>query len=155
MQTLEPLLRRHDFFRGLTEADLDLLTACAANARYPDAAYLAREGDPADQFFLIRAGKAALEISAPGRGPIRIETVGEGRVVGFSWLLGPHQWQFDIRAVGTVRAIVMNGVCLRERCEQDPRLGLELMQRCARIAVERLQATRLQLLDVYGHAGAR
>lgn len=155
MQTLEPLLGRHDFFRGLAQADLGFVAGCAANARFADGVYLAREGDPADQFFLIRAGKVALEIAAPGRGPIRIATVGEDGIVGFSWLLGPHQWQFDIRAIGTVRAIAMNGVCLREKCEQDTRLGFDLMQRFARIAVERLQATRLQLLDVYGHAAAR
>ena len=154
MQTLEPLLRRHGFFSGLSEDDLAFVAGCASNVRYSDGIYLGREGEPANQFFIVRDGKVALEISGPGRGSIAIGTVGEGGIVGFSWLFGPHQWQFDARAVGTVRAIAMDGVCLRTKCEQDTRLGFDLMQRFARVAVERLQAARLQLLDVYGHADA-
>lgn len=154
MPTLEPLLERHRFFAGLSRADLEFVTGCAMNVRFADGAYLAREGDPADRFFIVRGGKVALELAAPGRGHITIETVGETGIVGFSWLFGPHQWVFDARAVGMVRAIAMDGACLRGKCEQDPRLGYDLMKRFANIAVERLQAARLQLLDVYGHADA-
>jgi CRP-like cAMP-binding protein len=155
MTTLAPLLERHRFFAGLSRSDLEFVTSCAMNVRFADGAYLAREGDSADRFFIIRYGKVALELGAPGRGDITIGTVGETGIVGFSWLFGPHRWVFDARAVGVVRAIAMDGVCLRGKCEQDPRLGYDLMQRLANIAVERLQAARLQLLDVYGHAGAR
>lgn len=152
MDTLEPLLRQHEFFRGLDGGDLELLTGCAVNVRFAEGAYLAREGDPADRFFLMREGKVALEIGAPGRDPITVQTVGEGGVVGFSWLFSPHQWQFDVRVLDPVRAIALDGVCLRGKCERDTRLGFDLMQRFAQIAVARLQATRLQVLDVYGHA---
>lgn len=155
MPTLEPRLERHRFFAGLTHSDLEFVAGCAMNVRFADGGYLAREGDPADRFFIIRDGKVALELTAPGRGHVTIETVGETGIVGFSWLFGPHQWVFDARAVGAVRAIAMDGACLRGKCEQDPRLGYDLMQRLANIAVERLQAARLRLLDVYGHADAR
>lgn len=155
MPALEPLLERHRFFAGLSRGDLEFVAGCAMNVRFADGAYLAREGDPADRFFIIRDGKVALDLTAPGRGHITIETVGDAGIVGFSWLFGPHQWVFDARAVGVVRAIAMNGTCLRSKCEQDPRLGYNLMQRLANIAVERLQAARLQLVDVYGHADAR
>jgi hypothetical protein len=33
--------------------------------------------------------------------------------------------------------------------EMDPRFGYELMQRIARVIIERLQATRMQLVDMY------
>jgi CRP-like cAMP-binding protein len=155
MPTLEPLLERHRFFAGLSRSDLEFVASCAMNVRFDDGAYLAGEGDPADQFFIIRDGKVALELAAPGRGHVTIETVGESGIVGFSWLFGPHQWLFDARAIGVVRAIAMDGACLRGKCEQDPRLGYDLMQRLANVAVERLQAARLQLLDVYGHPNAR
>jgi CRP-like cAMP-binding protein len=97
----------------------------------------------------------AIEVAAPGSRPITVETVGAGEVVGFSWLFEPYVWQFDARAVEPVTAIALDGVCLRGKCEEDPRLGYELMRRFAAVMTERLQATRLQLLDVYGHAGAR
>jgi CRP/FNR family transcriptional regulator, cyclic AMP receptor protein len=98
-QTLEPLLRRHEFFAGLDPQYLALLAGCAANAAFPDGTFLFREGTPAGKFYLITSGTVALEIAAPGR-VVTVQTVGEGEVAGFSWLLGPRQWQFDGRAVG-------------------------------------------------------
>ncbi len=153
-QTLEPLLARHEFFRDLDPAYLSLLVGCASNVRFAEGTFLFREGEPAQQFFLIREGKVALEIAAPGRGHLVVQTVGEGGLVGVSWLFPPYCYQFDGRAIAPVRALALDGVCLRNHCEQDPRLGYELMQRFTRIAVQRLQATRLQMLDVYGRADA-
>jgi len=154
-QTLEPLLRGHMFFAGLEPDYLSLLVGCAANEVFPPGAFLFREGDPAETFYLIRDGKLALEIAAPGRGALVVQTLGEGDVAGFSWLIAPHQWEFDGRAVERVRAVRMDGACLRGKCDADPRLGYELMRRFAGLSAARLQATRLQLLDVYGHAHDR
>lgn len=150
-QTLEPLLRRHEFFAGLDPRYLPLLTGCATNVVFPEGRFLFREGTPAGNFFLITGGTVALEIAASGH-VVTVQTLGEGEVAGFSWLMGPYRWQFDGRAVTRVRAIEMDGACLRGKCEADPRLGFDLMQRFARLATRRLQATRLQIMDVYGHA---
>jgi len=157
VETLEPVLRGHPFLAGLEPGYLDLLAGCASNARFPGGAFLFREGAPADRCYLIREGKLALEIMAPGGGTIIVQTLGPGDVTGFSWLLEPHRWQFDGRAVEPVRAIALDGPCLRAKCADDPRVGFDLMQRFARLATQRLQATRLRLLDVYGnaHAAAR
>lgn len=152
--TLEPLLREHPFLSGLDPEYLSLLAGCAKNVRFREGSFMFREGEPADQCFLIREGKMALEIAAPGRGSIILQTLAAGDVAGFSWLLEPHQWQFDGRVVEPVRAIALDGVCLRGKCADDPRMGFELMQLVARLAVQRLQATRLRLLDVYGNAHA-
>ncbi len=155
METLEPVLREHEFLRGLDPEYLALLVGCATNVRFAPETFLFHEGDPADRFFLIRDGKVAIEIGTPPRGSIVVETVDPGDVVGFSWLFEPYRYQFDARAVEPTRAIALDAVCLRGKCEEDPRLGYDLMKRFARVFVERLRATRVQLLDVYGHAGAR
>jgi CRP/FNR family transcriptional regulator, cyclic AMP receptor protein len=152
--TLEPLLREHPFLSGLEPEYLSLLAGCAKNVRFRAGSFMFREGEAADQCFLIREGKMALEIVAPGRGSIILQTLAAGDVAGFSWLLEPHQWQFDGRVVEPVRAVALDGVCLRGKCADDPRMGFELMQLVARLAVQRLQATRLRLLDVYGNAHA-
>ena len=155
-QTLEPLLRGHQFFAGLEPAYLSLIVDCAANEVFPADSFVFREGEPAETFYLIREGKLALEIAAPGRGvssgALVIQTLGEGDVAGFSWLIEPHRWEFDGRTIERVRAVRIDGTCLRRKCEEDPRLGYELMRRFAGLSASRLQATRLQLLDVYGHA---
>jgi CRP/FNR family transcriptional regulator, cyclic AMP receptor protein len=150
--TLEPVLRSHKFFAGLDPADLSLLVGCASTVAFPTDSYLFRAGEPAQTFYLIRQGRIALEIAAPSRGAVVVQTLGEGDVAGFSWLIEPHSWEFDGRALERVLAVKMDGSCLRGKCEQDPRLGYELMRRFASLATNRLQATRLQLLDVYGHA---
>ena len=155
METLERLLAEHDLFRGLDDRYVTLLTGCAANVRFDDGAFLLREGEPADRFFVLREGRVALEIRAPGRGPIVIQTLGHDDVLGYSWLFPPFRWRFDARAIEPTRALALDGQCLRGKCDEDPVLGYELMKRFAGIALQRLQATRLQLLDVYGHVGAR
>ncbi|HLI40605.1 MAG TPA: cyclic nucleotide-binding domain-containing protein [Streptosporangiaceae bacterium] len=152
-QTLEPLLRRHEFFAGMDREYLALIAGCARNVVFGDGAFLFREGDPAQAFYLVRDGAVALEVTAPGR-VVTVQTLGAGEMVGFSWLMGPHRWHFDGRAVGRLRAVEMDGACLRAKCEADPRLGFDLMQRFALLASRRLQAARLQILDVYGHAPA-
>jgi CRP/FNR family transcriptional regulator, cyclic AMP receptor protein len=79
-----------------------------------------------------------------------IETIDAGEVVGWSWLFAPYRWHFDARAGSLVRATSFDGVCLRAKCESDPKLGYELMSRFAQVMIRRLQWTRLRLLDVYG-----
>lgn len=153
--TLEPLLRAHTFFDGLDPVYVSLLVGCASTAAFPTDGYLFRAGDPADAFYLIRHGTLALEIAAPNGGALVVQTLGEGDVAGFSWLIAPHRWEFDGRAIERVLAVQMDGACLRGKCERDSRLGYELMRRFAGLTANRLQATRLQLLDVYGHARDR
>jgi CRP-like cAMP-binding protein len=152
-QTIEDVLRGLDFFAGLDPQYLTLIAGCGRNAAFGDGAFLFRDGDPADTFYLVREGAIALELMAPS-GVLTVQTLGPGEVAGFSWLMGPRRWQFDGRAVGRVHAVELDGACLRGKCDADPRLGYDLMQRFAGLATRRLQATRLQLLDVYGHAHA-
>ena len=154
LHDLEPLLRGHEFFAGLDPAYLALIAGCAKNVAFKEGEFLFSEGEPANAFFLIRAGRVGLEIAAPGHEPVRVQTLCAGDVAGFSWLIDTHVWHFDGRADERVRAVEMDGACLRAKCEEDPRLGFDLMGRFASLASRRLQATRLQILDVYGHAGA-
>jgi len=157
VETLEHELRSHPFVGDLEPAYLALLAGCAENVEFWPGTFLFREGAPADRCYLLREGKVALEIAALGRGPLIVQTLGAGEVAGFSWLLEPHRWQFDGQALEPVRAVALDGPCVRAKCEQDPRLGFELMRRFAHLATGRLQSTRLRLLDVYGtsHAAPR
>jgi CRP/FNR family transcriptional regulator, cyclic AMP receptor protein len=154
VQTLEQLIAATPIFDGLEQAELELIAGCGRNQHVEAGAQLLREGDPADTFFLIREGMVALEIHAPAGGPLSIETLGAGDVVGWSWLFPPYRWQLDGRAVTPCGLVAFDGACLRAKCEQDHELGYQLMKRFAANLIDRLQATRLQLLDVYGRATA-
>jgi CRP/FNR family cyclic AMP-dependent transcriptional regulator len=150
MQALDALLAGHAFFRGLAPADLQLIAGCGSNVRVAAGEPLFHEGDPADRFYLIRHGRVALEIASPERGRVVIQTLGEGELVGWSWLVPPYRMSCDGRAVELTRATAFDGACIRQKCEADPRLGYELLKRFAHVIGQRLQATRMQLLDVYG-----
>jgi len=151
-RSIDEIIAAMPTFAGLAPERLELIAGCGRNQGFEAGEQLAREGDPADTFFAIRHGRVALEVAAPGSGEMTIETLEEGDVVGWSWLFPPHRWSFDARAVEPVRAIAFDGACLRGKCENDKELGYELMRRFAGVMLDRLQATRLQLLDVYGAA---
>ena len=152
METIESLLRDVPLFEGLSSEELELIAGCGSNVRFADGELLFRDGDPANTFLVLRHGTVALETFVPARGPVTIETLEAGEVLGWSWLFPPYRWHFDARALSLVRATAFDGVCLREKCERDPRLGYDLLTRFAQVLIDRLQWTRLRLLDVYGYA---
>jgi CRP/FNR family transcriptional regulator, cyclic AMP receptor protein len=150
MQTLDELIVESPVFEGLQAAELALVAGCASNVVFDAGDRLFREGDPADAFYLVRHGLVALDTYVPNRGQLTIDTVGAGEIVGWSWLLPPYRWHFTGRAVEQVRAVHFDGACLRGKCDDDRGLGYDLLMRFAQVLVTRLQATRLQLVDVYG-----
>ncbi len=152
MQTedLSQLLRQHPFVADLSDQHMHVLAGCASNVRFDDTSYLIREGELADKFFLLRSGRVALEIDMNERGPLRIQTVGPGEVLGWSWLIYPFRWHFNACAVTDVRVIALDGKCLRTKCENDHDFGYEMLKRLSHVMERRLEATRMQLLDVYG-----
>jgi CRP-like cAMP-binding protein len=152
METLERIIREHRFFADIEPAFSTLVTGCARNVVFKAGEYLFHEGEAADQFYLIREGRIALEIASPGQGAITFQTLREGEIVGVSWLIPPYRWVFSAKALDRVRAIAMDANCLRGKCEDDHDLGYEMMKRFMPILLERLHATRIQILDVYGAA---
>ena len=153
MEGLDHIIKAHPFFAGLDQAFCDLICGCAKNARFEAGEYLFHEGATADQFYLVRQGRVAFQITAPGRGAVTFQTLGVGEVVGVSWLVPPYRWTFDAKALELVRAIALDAACLRGKCEADHDLGYEMMKRFMPVLIQRLQATRLQILDVYGTHG--
>jgi CRP-like cAMP-binding protein len=151
METLEKLLKEHPFFGGMKDEHLALLVGCAKNAVYKAGQFVFREGEDADSFFILRHGKIVVETFVPNKGPIAIQTREAGEVLGWSWLVLPYRWRFDARAVELTRAVVLDGKCLRDRLDEDHDLGYELMKRFSVLIAQRLEATRLQLMDLYGN----
>ena len=150
MGTLEAILAEHPFLKGLDPAHIEFIAGCASNVRFNKGDFIFREEDEADRFYLIRHGLVALDVFVPQRGPVTIDTIQEGEVVGWSWLFPPYRWHFDARALQLTRAVAFDGKCLREKCDKDAKLGYELVTRFSQVIMQRLQSSRLQLLDLYG-----
>ena len=143
------IIDEHPFFQGIDVSLRDLLVGCAANERYESGQFLFHEGQKAEKFFLIRAGTVAIEIDQPGRPPIIIETIAEGEIVGWAWIVEPHRATFDARATTLVRALSFDAKCLRHKMEADHALGYEVLRRFVPVMAHRLSAARLQMLDLY------
>ena len=154
MKQIEDLLRHHPFVEGLEDEIVDLIAGCAKNVVYQANAYMFREGESSDFFYLIRHGTVALEMFMPGKGAHTFLTAKSGEIVGSAWLIPPYRWTYDARAVELTRAIAFECKCLRDKCEADHHVGYELMKRFVPPLLERLQTAQLQTADVYGEGKA-
>ena len=150
MKTLDTLLAESPIFRERTPEHLAIIAGCATNVRFNAGEYIFREGDASKHFYLLRAGRVALEVNAPGRGPFIIQTLEEGELLGWSSLVHPFKHQFDARAMELTRAFAFDGPCVRDKSEEDPRFGYALLKHFSAVVRQRLQATRMQLMDLYG-----
>lgn len=155
MTTLADELATHRFFTDMDRASVDVLAGCGRNVVVPVGTAMIREGTDADVFWAIRAGRVSLGVNTPGRGLLVLETLHAGDILGWTWLFPPYRWHFDADALDDVHAVMFDAACLRQKCEADPALGFRLTQRFARVLDERLQAARMQLLDLYGHPASR
>jgi CRP-like cAMP-binding protein len=147
---IRQLLVEHPFLADLPAGDLDLIAGCGRNVHFRADQSVFEEGGAADEFYVIRHGRVQLSVHSPQRGGISIATLADGDVLGWSWLFPPYRWEFDARAVTETSAVALDGACLRGKCERDTALGYRLMKKFTQVAQQRLQQTRLQLLDLYG-----
>lgn len=154
VEGLDRLLREHPFFKEFQPDALALMAGCARNEAFDAGTAILRAGDPADRFYILRHGDVAVEIGVPGRGKVPLETVHEGDILGWSWLVPPYKWSFDARAVSLVRAVSLDAVCLRRKMEENHELGYRLLQRFVPVMAERLTAARLQMQDLYAPSRA-
>jgi CRP-like cAMP-binding protein len=151
IENFERILGSHPFFVDLAPQHLATVVGCTANVTFEAGEFLLREGAPADRFYVLRHGKIAVESFVPGRGAVTIETLEAADVLGWSWLFPPYKAHFDARAITFVRALSLDGACLRGKCDADAALGYDLTKRFAQVQMQRLEATRMQLLDLYGN----
>ena len=147
VQPIEHLLTEHPFLKDLDPKHIHSLAACAQGRAFEAGEYLWRQGEEAGPLYLIRSGEVNLEISIPGEGPLPLETIAAGEVLGWSWLVPPYRWHFDARATTPVRALALEGECVREKCEQDSELGYRLLKRFTPVIAHRLEVTRARLIE--------
>jgi len=134
---------------GLDEAMVKIVVGCAKNTRFSPGDFLLREGEEASTFYLVRSGRVSMEVHMPGKESVRVETAGDGDVVGLSWMLPPARVHLDARALDTVVAFALDGACLRAKMEADHNLGYAIAKRLLELTFRRLERVRLQRLDIY------
>lgn len=144
----------HRFSRGLPENECKALAECAIEVRFPAGDFLLKQNDRAERFFLLLDGQVLLTSHVPQQGEMAVETLSGGDVLGWSWLIPPYHWHFDARAQSPVTALALDAGRVRRLMEADHDLGYELMKRFLDVVVHRLQANRMQMLDVFAKPGS-
>lgn len=143
------LLRLQPFVDGMPEKFIPMIADCAELKSFSEDDYLLRQNQPAQCFFLLRKGHVSLRTRVPSKGVLAIETLGPSAILGWSWLVAPYQWHFDAVAMDATETIQIHTPCILGKIENDKELGFEMYQRFIEVIVNRLQSTRLQLMDVY------
>jgi len=151
--TRAPVFASHAFLRGMSPDHVIRLASAAVVVSIPAGQRLFDEGARADKCWLLTAGHVALDLHMPGQPNLIVETLGSGDVIGFSWLSPPHEWQFGAETVEPTTAFELDGAAVLALCDSHPDLGYQLALRMLAAAVQRLQATRIRLLDLYGAPG--
>jgi CRP-like cAMP-binding protein len=147
---LAALLAEHPLFAGFDRETLARLAGCAVNESWPAGGVIFREGDAADAIWLLRRGAVAVEIAAPGRAPLVVETLRAGDVLGWSWLVPPRRCAADARALEPAGGVRLDAACLRRKCDADPATGYRVLKAWLPYLADRMRAQRIQMLDVYG-----
>jgi CRP/FNR family transcriptional regulator, cyclic AMP receptor protein len=142
----------HPFLSGLPSRQVEPLADHATWTVFTKGQRIFAEGGEADRFWLIEDGEIALDIQIPGRGLVTIETLGPWTVLGWSWLQPPYRWHFGAVTRQATSAIEIDARPVRGLLDRQPDLGYELTRRFLNVVVDRLQATRIRLLDLYGQS---
>ncbi|UXA17332.1 Crp/Fnr family transcriptional regulator [Mycobacterium sp. SMC-4] len=134
---------------SLNPATRQALASAGRPVSYPCGQRLFSEGQPAERLWLIRSGQVMLDSCVPGRGAVAVQTLGPGDLLGWSWLVAPYRWQFGARTTQAVEAIEFDAATLIELAEADPEIGHAMTRMLLGVVLDRLQATRARLLDLY------
>ncbi len=143
------------FLLGLSEHHVRLLADCAVRVTFESEQVLFREGETANRFYLIERGEVVLESTTAGGQAIVIDTIGNGDLLGWSWLFAPYVWRFTARATKPTIAMFFYGTVLREYCETDHTLGYELLKRMSEVMTRRLQSARVKLSEAHAASGLK
>jgi CRP/FNR family cyclic AMP-dependent transcriptional regulator len=149
-----PVLDRHPFSKDFGPPQVERLAALARPVSFAPQEVVFQTGELCNDFYLIISGRVALEIPVGAR-TLRIQTLGDGDEFGFSALIMGRGMSFQARALQQVEALAFDGGALLAGCRADPELGFSLMRKLLLMVSERLDATRLQLIDTYSPVAAR
>jgi CRP-like cAMP-binding protein len=147
-------VKTHPFLAGMSRDHLETLAPLASLHHFEPGEIIFREGEPADRFYLLTDGAVEINTHSGGR-PVAVQTLVAGDALGWSWLFPPFRWHFEARAQKLTEAIAFPAEVLRQQCATHPGLGYELMRRVAEVLMDRLQATRLKLVQAEKHDSHR
>ena len=107
------------------------------------------EGDHSEYLYIIKSGRVAVEMTMAPKGRRIIRTAEAGEMISWSSLVEPHRSTASLRAAQDVEAFGIKGDLLIVESHKDIQLGFELYRALTEVIAGRLNATRLQFVNIY------
>ena len=152
-QSITEYLSAHEFFSEFSDDSLKFLCECSSMREIKKGQILFLQGEHADKFYVVRSGRISLQMPAIMGPTLEIQAVDEDQVLGWSWLISPYQWNFQTKAEDDSELLQFDGAAILARCEQDPKLGFELVKKFAALMSMGLNAARLKMMDEWNPVG--
>lgn len=147
--SIEEQLAVLQFTAGLPKDVRKELAKIACLRSFSVGEFLCREGESTPELFVIASGHVGLDMFVPGRGQVRLLTLGPGEFLAWSAVVGNQGATATGVATEETRTIVFPDKALRDLCEANHNVGYQVMRELAKAIARRLVATRLQLLDLF------
>ena len=152
-QSITEYLSAHEFFSEFSDDVLKFLCECSSMREIKKGQILFLQGEHADKFYVVRSGRISLQMPAIMGPTLEIQAVDEDQVLGWSWLISPYKWNFQTKAEDDSELLQFDGAAILARCEQDPKLGFELVKKFAALMSVGLNAARLKMMDEWNPVG--
>ena len=152
-QSITEYLSAHEFFSEFSDDVLKFLCECPSTREIKKGQILFLQGEHADKFYVVRSGRISLQMPAIMCPTLVIQTVDEDQVLGWSWLISPYQWNFQTKAEDDSELLQFDGAVILAQCEQDPKLGFELVKKFAALMSVGLNAARQKMMNEWNPIG--
>ena len=151
------LLRKVSIFEGLDDSQLEKIANLCSEEIHVAGSLIFEEGDPPNQFYILREGRVALEMDVrlwPERNirQMTIETLGPGEPFALSALTDSNVLTMSARALERCRLIVLQATDLRRLMDSDRDIGHRISSGLSNMVAERLRDTRLKLTELLGQS---
>ena len=138
------------FGSDLPDASLQRLGSMAREYEAPARTRLLREGDETNELSILVDGRIALTEHVAGRGSVTLMSAEPGDVFGWTAIIPPFRATATVVSLEPVKVIAVEADALRAELKDDCVLSAGVYPRLAEALARRLEATRQQLLDLYG-----
>ncbi|HJL18782.1 MAG TPA: cyclic nucleotide-binding domain-containing protein [Sandaracinaceae bacterium LLY-WYZ-13_1] len=140
-------------FSGLSRDEHERLAALAEVETFEAGTTVFDEGDPPGDLYVMLDGRVTLCMRVPGQPETCFLSLRSGELLGWSALLRRRRVA-TARVVQRAQLLRIGASGLLELCEEDHHVGYALMRQAFEEMADRLQGTRLQLLDMFGKPGS-
>lgn len=152
MQTLKPgstilahELERFVFLQDFSPEEREEFAMIARFWDMPRGFRVALEGERAESFYIVDRGVLAVSMPLDTGTEAVNQRIGPQDISGWSWIIPPYTWDFNLTALEDTRLLTFQATALRQLCEDQPHLGYDLMKKITAVSAARLRDTRRQL----------